>query len=240
VIFIPEQLKPEAYYNGKRVIVTGNPGNWHALVGIPLAAGPGTHRLEVMTDQGKSIRHFEVKAKKYREQRITLDDDGMVNPSPLNMERIRKEAAVIRQAKSVWTATDDIPLVLQVPVQAPTSSPFGLRRYFNDQPCRPHSGLDLAAPEGTPVRAAAHGRVVNTGDYFFNGRTVFIEHGQGLITMYCHLQEIDVSEGQFVGPDETIGKVGMTGRVTGAHLHWGVIMNETSVDPTLFIGEDDT
>ncbi len=235
VLTIAEQKKPQAFYNNKQVIVTGRPGTWHAVVGVPLSAAPGTHRLEVITDRGKSIHHFEVEKKQYPEQRITLADDGMVNPSPVNMERIRNERALINQAKSAFTATDDIPLVLQLPVTAPTSSPFGLRRYFNDQPRNPHSGLDLAAPEGTLIQTAAPGRVINTGHYFFNGKTVFIEHGQGLITMYCHLSEINVVEDQLVSHGDIIGKIGKTGRVTGAHLHWGVIMNEVSVDPALFI-----
>ena len=107
--------------------------------------------------------------------------------------------------------------------------------FFNEQPRNPHTGLDIAASTGTPITAASSGIVINTGDYFFNGKTVFIDHGQGLITMYCHLSSIDVLEGQEISQGEMLGKVGMTGRVTGPHLHWSVILNNTMVDPTLFI-----
>ena len=125
------------------------------------------------------------------------------------------------------------------PVEGRYSSPFGLRRFFNEQARKPHSGLDIVANEGTPVRAAADGVVINTGNYFFNGNTVFIDHGQGLITMYCHLNRIDVSDGQQVKRGDLIGGVGSTGRVTGAHLHWSVLLNGTLVNPELFLSKTD-
>lgn len=235
VVRINEQQRPTAWYQGKRVIVIGETGKWDAIVGLSLSVKPGTHRLEVESGKVKSVHNFEVTDKKYEEQRITLKDEGMVNPSPVNMERINRETAVVNQVKSTWTATDDVPLQLELPVIAPFSSPYGLRRFFNDQARNPHSGLDIAAVEGTLIKTAAAGTVVNTGEYYFNGNTVFIEHGQGLITMYCHMSRIDVKPGQVLNRGDIIGKVGKTGRVTGAHLHWGVILNTVSVDPTLFI-----
>lgn len=238
VVSISTQEKPDAWFQDKRVMVVGEPGLWNAVIGLPLSIKPGTHRLDVATTQGKSIHNFDVAFKQYQEERITLTDQEMVTPSPVNMERINRENALINQVKQAWSDLNEIPLALDLPVVDRFSSPFGFRRFFNDQPRNPHSGLDIAAVEGTPIKAPAAGRVINTGDYYFNGNSIFIEHGQGLITMYCHLSEIDVVEGQEVQRGEIIGKVGKTGRVTGAHLHWGVILNTVSVDPALFIRAD--
>lgn len=239
VIPLDNESKPQAYYRDNRVMVVGEPGNWHAVIGVPLSAKPGRHFLTVRNGSDESKHTFEVKDKDYETQYITIDDDRKVNPTKYDMERIRKERKLISAAKRTWSERDTVPLTMAIPVEGPMSSPFGLRRFFNNQPRNPHSGMDIAAPTGTPIRAAAPGRVVNTGDYFFNGNSVFIDHGQGLVTMYCHMDEIGVEDGDVVDSGDVIGKVGKTGRVTGAHLHWSVIMNNATVDPALFLPESE-
>lgn len=229
---------PSAWYNAQRVLIRENGTHWEAVVGIPLATRPGIQRLKVKPTAAKPyFQEFSVNAKRYKTQHITLKNKRMVNPYAKDLKRIRKEKKTILAALATWHDDPEVQTTFIMPVEGRLSSPFGLRRYFNEQPRKPHSGLDIAAAEGSAIRAPADGTVLTTGNYFFNGNTVFIDHGQGLITMYCHMSEIDVKPGQQITQGEVIGKVGMTGRVTGPHLHWGVSLNNARVDPGLFVSK---
>lgn len=229
---------PGVSFNGKPVMVIRQQEGYTAVVGLPLATRAGKHTLDINKGTATATKiTFAVESKKYEEQHITLKNKRMVNPEKRDMERIGKEQRRIKKALATWNADAPQSVRLELPVEGPISSPFGLRRFFNEQPRKPHSGLDLAAPEGKPIMAPAAGRIVDTGDFFFNGNTVFIDHGQGLVTMYCHMSRIDVEPEQKVEAGEIIGAVGKTGRVTGAHLHWGVSLNDARVDPMLFLKE---
>lgn len=223
---------PVVSYKKQRIMVTNNNGTWHGIVGIPLTAKTGKHKLNIK-GQLKTVS-FLVKPKEYAEQRITIRDKRKVNPNPEDMKRIRREKKRINKALNHWEEKEDVETIFTLPVGGELSSPFGLRRYFNEQPRKPHSGIDIAAPEGTPIVSPAAGKVIESGDFFFNGNSVFIDHGQGLITMYCHMSEIEVKPGQIVKKGEVIGAIGQTGRVTGPHLHWTVSLNNARVDPRLF------
>ncbi len=239
VIELPaSDASPRASYHGKPVMVFASGNSWSAIVGLSLATKPGTHTLEIDYAGKENTRlNFTVMEKTYTSQHITLKNKRMVNPEKRDMERIGREQRRIKQALATWDERMPDSLRFSLPVEGPISSPFGLRRFFNEQARKPHSGLDLAAAEGTPITAPADGRVVDTGDFFFNGNTVFIDHGQGLVTMYCHMSRIDVKPGQTVKDGDVIGAVGKTGRVTGPHLHWGVSLNDARVDPTLFLDQ---
>lgn len=237
IITINTTNKPEATFYDRKVLVVGEAGNWKAVVGIPLSAKVGTHQLQVASEELNTRISFDIKDKEYEAQYLTIKNKRQVNPNEEDMRRIIGEKKMIAAAKSHWREAEQVPLEFIKPTEGPYSSPFGLKRFFNEQPRRPHSGLDIAAPKGTPIKAPADGVIINTGDYFFNGNTVFIDHGQGLVTMYCHMDSIDVNEGTPVNAGDVIGTVGLTGRVTGAHLHWSVILNNTTVDPMLFLNE---
>ncbi|GJM05527.1 MAG: peptidase M23 [marine bacterium B5-7] len=240
IISIHTLEKPEAYFHGQRVMVLGSSDNWKAIVGIPLTKTAGTQSLTVKNGGIASNYKFEIHNKEYETQYLTIKNKRKVNPNKQDMSRIVTETEIISKAKSYWRDNENISLQFIKPTKGPYSSPFGLKRFFNKQARKPHSGLDIAAPKGTPIVAPADGVVLNTGDYFFNGNTVFIDHGQGLITMYCHMNHIDIKEGARVKTGDIIGKVGLTGRVTGAHLHWSVILNNTTVDPLLFLLDKDS
>ncbi|TBU98395.1 peptidoglycan DD-metalloendopeptidase family protein [Stutzerimonas kirkiae] len=224
---------PRARYQGKPVLVIREDGKrWIAIVGVPLGTRPGTQQLEA---DGRDLG-FEVGARHYREQHITLKNQQQVTPDAKNLARIERELAEQTRAYRQFSPRQPSNLLFDKPVDGPLSSPFGLRRFFNGEERNPHSGLDFAVPQGTPVKAPAAGKVILLGDYFFNGRTVFVDHGQGLISMFCHLSRIDVKLGDELPRGAVIGRVGATGRATGPHLHWNVSLNDARVDPAIFIG----
>jgi len=227
-----EAPRPIVEFDARRVLVTRNGDRWLAAVGIPLDTEPGELSIRVNTARDVT---FTVREHAYREQRLTVKNKKYVSPDEAELERIGRERRIIDAALGNWRDVDVAGLALAAPVDGPRSSSFGLRRFFNDQPRAPHKGMDIAATEGTVIAAPGKGIVAATGDYFFNGKTVIIDHGQGFVTMYCHLSEIDVNEGQQLETGEPIGAVGATGRVTGPHLHFGTYLNGTAVDPALLL-----
>ena len=225
---------PKVRYQGKPVLTVHEESKrWIAIVGIPLSVKPGTQQVEV---EGGQRLNFQVGAKHYTEQRITIKNQQQVNPNAKNLARIERELAEQTRAYRQFSPRQPSNLLFDKPVNGPLSSPFGLRRFFNGEERNPHSGLDFAANSGTPIKAPAAGKVILTGDYFFNGKTVFIDHGQGLISMFCHLSAIGVKVGDEIPRGGVLGKVGATGRATGPHLHWNVSLNDARVDPAIFIG----
>lgn len=230
----PQKVK----FRNKRVMTKQFDNHWYAVVGLPLSLKPAKYTLQYKTNNQSHTASFEVQPKSYETQHLTIKNKRKVNPNKKDLERIGQEGKIIRAALATWSEQNDSPLEFMLPVQGRFSSPFGLRRVFNGQPRKPHSGLDIAAPEGTPILAPAQGTIITTGDYFFNGNTIFIDHGQGLITMFCHLSKIDVAPGQIVKQGQRLGDVGMTGRVTGPHLHWSVSLNNARVEPKLLLGPE--
>ena len=207
---------------------------YEGLLGVDLQAKPGLHELTVNMTYSDKTSHqvikIQVMKEKYPEQRLTLPDK-MVNLDKETLARVRKET---KQVNKAFASLDPNRLwkgAFLEPVQGRVSGRFGSRRVINGQPKRPHSGEDIAAPEGTPVLAMNEGVVRLTMDHFFTGKGVILDHGLGLFSMYFHLSGIDVEDGQVVKKGQLIGKVGSSGRATGPHLHWGVRLNGSRVNP---------
>ncbi|MFZ3126338.1 MAG: peptidoglycan DD-metalloendopeptidase family protein [Acidovorax sp.] len=222
------------------VLVVGDAIEWTAVVGIPLAAALGDAHISVTQADGGGARQlpYTVAPKQYKEQHLKVPP-RTVDLSPQDQARYERERDHLAQVMATFSEKPpggpQQSLRMQVPVPGRRSSSFGLRRVFNGQPRNPHSGMDIAAATGTPIVAPLPGRVIDVGDYFFNGGTVWLDHGQGLLTMYCHLSSMDVRVGDLLQAGDAFCKVGATGRVTGPHLHWGVMLNRTMVDPALFV-----
>jgi murein DD-endopeptidase MepM/ murein hydrolase activator NlpD len=225
------ETAPKVEFDGKRVLVLNDNGRWQAVVGIPLSAAIGA--ASMTTASGDTIT-VDVAEHGYGEQRLTLRQ-SYVTPNDEALQRITGERKIIDAALNNWRDVSIEQIALGTPVEGPRSSSFGLRRFFNDQPRSPHSGMDIAANYGKTIVAPLEGVVTAIGDYYFNGNTVLLDHGQGFVTMYCHMSEIDVDEGQAVEAGAALGAVGATGRVTGAHLHFGTYLNGAAVDPALLL-----
>lgn len=227
---------PRVRLGEDRVLVMREGDAWVAHAGIALSATPGSIvKVDAERADGTAESvEIEIVPKAYAEQHLKVPP-GKVDLSKKDLARHERERAHL--AKVLRTFSDAPPetLALQPPVQGVRSSSFGLRRFFNGQPRSPHNGMDFAAAAGTPVAAAGRGRVIDAGDYFFSGRTVIVDHGQGLLTLYAHLSAIDARVDERVPAGQPIGKVGATGRVTGAHLHFSVYLNMAAVDPALFL-----
>lgn len=237
----PSALETRVVYGGYRAPIVRREGRQLAVIGIPLDTTPGPQTARVEQPDGTSaVLEFEVVGKQYAEQRLTVTNQRHVEPTPADLERIAAERARIERALSTYSPELQPLLRFAAPVAGERSSSFGLRRFFNNQARSPHSGMDIAAAAGTPILNPARGRVIDTGDFFFNGQTVFVDHGQGVVAMYCHLSRTDVKPGDEVGAGTQLGLVGATGRVTGPHLHFGIAINRALIDPALLLEEKGT
>jgi murein DD-endopeptidase MepM/ murein hydrolase activator NlpD len=205
-------------------------GSWRVLVGIDLDVAPGAHAVSIEAGGARGRHELVVTGKEYPTRRLTVDP-SFVDPPAGVQDRIVREA---RELNAVWALATPAPywtgpFVRPVPHEA--NSAFGTRSVFNGQPRSPHGGADFRSPAGTPVRAPNAGRVVVADDLYYTGGTVAIDHGVGLVSLVAHLSAVDVEEGDMVEAGDVVGKVGATGRVTGAHLHWTLRAGGARVDP---------
>jgi murein DD-endopeptidase MepM/ murein hydrolase activator NlpD len=226
---------PQVTWQDRQVLVATDGGRYKAIVGVALSIQPGSYALE-LTDAAGAKHSVPVKiaAKKYREQPLTVAP-SQVDLSAEDAARVAGEQQRQSRLLATFSATAPATFLLEQPVAGPRGNTYGARRTFNGQSRNPHTGMDIAAPTGASIVAPAAGVVLDTGNFFFNGNTVWIDHGRGFITMYCHLSAYAVKKGDVVKTGQLIGKVGATGRVTGPHLHFGVLLNGASVDPALFL-----
>ncbi len=226
----------EGIFKDQRITLANYNNQQYAIIGIPLNSSIGSHQFSLKRANGTTeTLQFKIEDKEYVEQHLTISNNRQVNPNAEDMVRINRESAEMNLAFSSWNDSLTPVFSMHAPVDGIRSSSFGLKRFFNGQARSPHSGMDIAADEEEPILAPAPGVILTTGNYFFNGNTIILDHGHGLISLYCHMNTIDVEPGTRVETGEQIGRVGQTGRVTGPHLHWSINLNNTRVDPALFL-----
>ena len=222
---------------GKRAEISlsreGGASRARVLLGAGLGLAPGEHALTVTFEGGRDqvLCMVRVVPGVFPEQRLNLPPK-MVTPSKEDQARIKREQELVAQAVAVASPLRLWSLPLLRPVPGEVTSAFGLRRILNGQPRSPHSGLDLDGFKGEPVLAAGQGRVALVGDFYYNGKSVLLDHGNGVFSMYFHLSASGGAEGQRAERGQELGKAGATGRATGPHLHFGLKILGQNVDPT--------
>ena len=242
VVRSPEPLAAaSATFRGEPVVLVPGGGadaarEWAGWFAIDLDSkpGPANVRGHATTTAGlaaEGLRRVEVVAKRFPVSELKVAPK-FVNPPPESMERIAREKAILAK---VYASRREVPLPRAAfvrPVAGESLGVFGARRVFNGEKRDPHPGIDLRAATGTVVSCAGPGVVTLAQDLYFSGNTVIVDHGAGLFTIYAHLSEIDVKEGQDVEAGTRLGLSGATGRVTGPHLHWGGKLGTRIFDPT--------
>ncbi len=210
--------------------------NYQALIGIPLTAKTGKHHINI---NNKKL-NFNVVNNNYASQYITLTNKKKkyVDIAKEDLLRISAERKTLAKAKQTFSRYIPIKKFI-LPANGVISSKFGLRRFFNDKARLPHSGIDIAAKLNTKIVAANDGKIILIGNFYFNGKTIIIDHGMGLLSIYIHLNKILVKKNKLVKQGDTIALMGKTGRTTGVNLHFGIYLNQVAVNPTLFINDND-
>ncbi len=217
-------------------------GHWQSLVGVDLDQTAGEYEVAVVASGGTVMvtRRVNIEAGRFNTRTLKVNPD-FVNPPKAVIPRIQQEAKLMQDVFAspaparLWSGAATRP----VPHRA--NSRFGERSVFNGEPRGAHTGTDFLSPTGTPIRAPQAGRVVVARDLYFSGGTVIIDHGLGLFSLLAHMSRIDAKEGSPVEAGTVVGLVGATGRVTGAHLHWGMRLGGARVDPlSLMAALDDS
>jgi murein DD-endopeptidase MepM/ murein hydrolase activator NlpD len=228
-----------ARFNDRAIYLSPTAQGAIALLGTDVELAPGTYPIDAAVVDRLGRTSFQYAAITVRQasrsvERLSLPP-AMVTPrDPAVLKRIGRERRVL----SELFARRNRPVLWESfarPVSDPVSSPFGLRRILNGEPRSPHSGVDFRSPRGTPVRAAARGTATFVGDLYYTGRTVVLDHGEGLYTLYAHLETARCRPGQLLEAGEVLGRVGSSGRSTGPHLHWGGKLRGDRIDPMTLV-----
>lgn len=206
------------------------------LIGFGREAGPNAILAVIWPDGTQERRALDIAPRAYDIQRIDGLPERLVSPAPEDLARIKQDSARIAAARQRDTAESMFASGFAWPAIGAISGVYGSQRILNGQPRQPHFGVDIAAPTGTPVAAPADAIVVLTDEaMFFTGKTLMLDHGHGLTSVFAHLSEIAVGDGERVRKGQIVGRLGATGRVTGAHLHWGMALFGVQLDPALLV-----
>ena len=235
VVYFPlsqDEISHDFYYKNQLVTKIERNNQIYLMFGIPYHSDEGLNEFIFNSDKRKKTINVKVDKKKYGSQKINIKK--YKNKSKDDQDRISIERnQIIKAKKRGYEKYPDIHFIM--PSQGITSGIYGTERYYNGKKGRFHNGHDIAAEIGTYIFSPSAGKVMLTGDYYYNGKFVMINHGNNLISMFLHMDQISVSNEQIVKKGQKIGTIGNTGLSTGPHLHWSVIINNEYIDPLIFI-----
>ena len=238
-IYVTEITKAE--YNqdllidGQKILKWNKDNKFYLLYGLSYHLKTEQHSFEIKNKDGDVLREIRINIvqKNFKTQKINVNKK-YTEPTKKILEKIKKDRIKLVKARKIWFENNpDIEFIL--PVKGITTGTFGTKRFYNGTEGNYHNGYDIAADIGTSIVAPSSGKIILTGSFFYNGKSIFLDHGRGLKSIMIHLDEILVKENQYVEKGQIIGKVGTTGKSTGAHLHWSVLVNNTYIDPELLI-----
>ena len=221
--------------DGQKILKWNKDNKFYVLYGLSYHLKTEQYSFEIKNKDGAVLREIRINIvqKNFRTQKINVNKK-YTKPTDKILEKIKKDRIKLVKARKIWFENNpDMEFIL--PVKGITTGIFGTKRFYNGIEGNYHNGFDIAADTGTPIVAPSSGKITLTGDFFYNGKSIILDHGRGLKSIMIHLDEILVEENQYVEKGQIIGKVGTTGKSTGAHLHWSVLVNNTYIDPELLI-----
>ena len=226
-----KQFYRDLSHDGVKLATYNHNNKYYLLYGIPYHSQIGSTSLKIKDGLEYFDIKFDIKEKDFKTQYIKVAKK-YITPDKNDFERIKKERLKKLKAKSFWYE-NNIDLNFVLPVKGVLTGEFGTRRFYNNKEGRFHNGIDIAAKKGTLISAPSAGKVILTGDYYYNGKFVYLDHGKGLKSIFIHLDKILVKHGQLIKKGDFIGKVGSTGVSTGPHLHWSVTLNNAYINPLI-------
>lgn len=229
------EYNQDLHIDGQKILKWNKDNKFYVLYGLSYQLKTEKHNFEIKNKDGAVLREIRINIvqKNFRTQKIKVNKK-YTKPTDEILKKIKKDRIELVKARKIWFENNpDMEFIL--PVKGITTGIFGTKRFYNGIEGNYHNGFDIAADTGTPIVAPSSGKITLTGDFFYNGKSIILDHGRGLKSIMIHLDEILVEENQYVEKGQIIGKVGTTGKSTGAHLHWSVLVNNTYIDPELLI-----
>ena len=232
---IDYNLTSSIFLNNQRLLAIGYKDRNFLIYGIPYESELGRNSLKIKINNDIRYLDFNIEPKFFDTQKIRISSKYL-DLSLADQERVSTESNHLKQARDYWY--DIFPdLRFTIPANGIITGRFGTKRFYNEKVGKPHNGLDIGAEKGTKIMAPSGGKIILTGHYYYNGKFILLDHGMGLKSIFIHLDEVLVKKGQLVSKGEIIGKIGNTGKSSGPHLHWSLMLNKTYVDPEYFLDD---